>query len=116
MKIKKFIKKYPDGTKIDVLGTTYSLVYRKIKGNDLGRCDWWAKEIIIDLSWFKKAQKKGKGNLNRLLKTLRYECISAFFYELGNLESARDDRLLDELSVKTFQFMELLKPFMEKKN
>ena len=112
--VKDFEKKYPAGTQIDILGAKYALVYGEPEdSNALGVCNWWNKEIRINLSWYKMAEKKGFGSLNRMLQTVRHELVHAFFYELGNMDRGSDEFLADELAIKTHQFVDLMEPFMD---
>ena len=87
MKSKKS-KKWKRPKKVNILGTTYKIIYNgkdgRLKGTSVASHDRFVKEIIMeDKSYFKETESTCRNLIALEKQTLRHEIIHAFLYESG---------------------------------
>lgn len=103
-------------TKINVLGTVYTLVlnatekkYPNLKGLS-GYTDFSVKKIVIRK--FEKADDSLDNLEHYKREVIRHEIIHAFFYESGldgNSEFARNEELIDWIAIQFEKILEVYK-------
>lgn len=108
-----------NGTKVDVLGTNYTLTVcgeeEEPRLQDLdGFCDDSTKEIFVESYADSKDDPRAKANLeNQKRKVKRHEIIHAFLFESGiaeNSEWAQNEEMVDFFAI---QFPKMLRAFRE---
>ena len=98
---------------VNILGTEYTIKIETPEQNPKlinanGICEFWSKEIIVDV---KKPDVETFNNLDLFnRKVLRHEIVHAFFGESGLQEYMRDELLVDWLAT---QFDKLAEAFKE---
>ncbi len=106
-------------TKVDVLGTEYTLTVcsekdePRLQGMN-GFCDDSTKEMVVDSFADVENELESKKNLLRQVKkNIRHEIIHAFLFESGlaeNSEWAQNEEMVDFFAI---QFPKLLRAFRE---
>lgn len=80
-------KKWKRPKKVNILGTTYKIIYNgkdgRLKGGT-GAHDRFAKEIVLeDKSYFKENETSCKNLIALEKQVLRHEIVHAFLYQCG---------------------------------
>lgn len=106
-----FMKKYPEGTEFDILGTKYTLHYDDTitdKHEANGTAELFSKKIVISLSGY--YDDEVFENIEEYYKkVIRHELVHAFFYEMGLNNYCRDEVLVDALAIQMPKMYKLMK-------
>lgn len=109
-----FMRKYPEGTEFEVLGTTYTLYYDDSISEEHeanGLAELYSKKIIISLHGYDDSEAfESVGEYYK--KVMRHELIHAFFHEMGLDNYGRDEILVDALALQIPKIAKLMKGIM----
>lgn len=110
----QFMRKYPEGTEFEVLGTTYTLYYDDSITADHdanGLAELYSKKIIVSLHGYND-DEAFESIEDYYKKVLRHELMHAFFHEMGLDNYCRDEILVDSLALQLPKIKTLMKGFM----